>query len=65
MLVVFFGQDCTGVVDACTMVLLPDLADAGGRFPFDHGDLHDLAELPRAGVGEGHLVGHSLQHSLL
>jgi hypothetical protein len=47
------------------MVLLPDFLDFGGGLSLDHGHLHDLPQLPRTGVGEGHGVDDSLQHVCL
>lgn len=62
VVIVFFGEDCAGVVDACTVILLPDFCDASSWFSFDHGDLHDFPEFARAGISEGHIKGHSSQH---
>lgn len=56
MLVMFLGKDCAGIVDAWIMVLLPDIGNAVGWFPLDHGHLHDFPEFARTGIGEGHLV---------
>ena len=61
-IVFFFGEHRSNIVDPVTMVLFPNLLDAGGRFPLDHRQLHDLSQLARAGVGEREGVGDSLQH---
>jgi hypothetical protein len=62
VLVVLFGKDCAGVVDAGTVVFVPDVGYLCGWFPLDHGDLHDFSEFARTGVGEGHFEGDSQQH---
>jgi hypothetical protein len=61
VLVVFLRQYGADVVDARTMVFLPDFCDFGGRLALDEGHLHDLTQLAGTGVGEGHLEGHPIQ----
>lgn len=58
VLVVFLGQYGADVVDARTMVFLPDFCDLLGRLAFDEGHLHDFTQFSWAGVGEGHIEGH-------
>jgi hypothetical protein len=56
-----FLQGVTCVADSVRVVFLPDVAHGVTGLALDEGHLHDFAQAARAGVGEGHRVGHSCE----